>query len=212
MADMYHPQPGAASIAGPVAHLIDELAKLPGIGPKTAQRLAFHLLRQPAEEARRLAEAIVEVKARIVFCSTCWNLTEADPCSICADHGRDRAHICVVEQPLDIVALERTLSYHGLYHVLHGAISPMDGVGPGELRIEQLVLRAADEGVQEVILATNPTMEGDATAMYITRRLAAQAPRVRVTRPARGLPMGGDLEFADEHTLRQALEGRREFR
>ncbi|MDB5056908.1 MAG: recombination protein RecR [Chloroflexi bacterium] len=209
---MYTTQPGSASIAEPVAHLIEELGKLPGIGPKTAQRLAYYILRQPAEDARLLANAIVQVKERIVFCSVCWNLTESDPCALCTNPGRDRAHICVVEQPLDILALERTHSYHGLYHVLHGAISPMDGIGPGELKIEQLISRVTSGGVQEVILATNPSMEGDATAMYITRRLASLPVPVRVTRPARGLPMGGDLEFADEHTLKQALEGRREFR
>ena len=206
---MYNIQPGAGSIAEPVAHLIEELGKLPGIGPKTAQRLAYFILRQPPEEARLLAAAIVQVKERIVFCSVCFNLTESDPCAICANPGRDRSYICVVEQPLDILALERTHSYHGLYHVLHGALSPMDGIGPNELKIEQLVQRIAGGEVREVILATNPNMEGDATAMYLTRRLNGML--VRVTRPARGLPMGGDLEFADEVTLRQALEGRREF-
>ncbi len=206
---MYNIQPGAGSIAEPVAHLIEELGKLPGIGPKTAQRLAYFILRQPPEEARLLAAAIVQVKERIVFCSVCFNLTESDPCAICANPGRDRSNICVVEQPLDILALERTHSYHGLYHVLHGALSPMDGIGPNELKIEQLVQRIASGEVREVILATNPNMEGDATAMYLTRRLSGMP--VRVTRPARGLPMGGDLEFADEVTLRQALEGRREF-
>jgi recombination protein RecR len=208
---MYGIQPGTASIAEPVAHLIEELGKLPGIGPKTAQRLAYHILRQPAEEARLLANAILQVKERIVYCGICWNLTENDPCAICAHAGRDRTQICVIEQPLDIVALERTHGFHGLYHVLHGVISPMDGIGPGELKIEQLVNRVAAGGIQEVILATNPTMEGDATAMYITRRISGLPLAVRVTRPARGLPMGGDLEFADERTLKQALEGRREF-
>ena len=208
---MYNTQPGTASVAEPVARLIEELGKLPGIGPKTAQRLAYFILRQSVDEARLLAQAIVQVKERIVYCSVCWNLTEMDPCALCSDPNRDRATVCVVEQPLDILALERTVSYRGLYHVLHGAISPMDGVGPGELKIEQLVSRVATGGIQEIILATNPSMEGDATAMYIMRRLAALSERVRVTRPARGLPMGGDLEFADEHTLKQAIEGRREF-
>ena len=207
---MFNAGPGAGSVAEPVAHLIEELGKLPGIGPKTAQRLAYFILRQPLDDARLLAGAIIQVKERIVFCSVCFNLTESDPCAICADAGRDRSRICVVEQPLDILALERTHSYHGLYHVLHGAISPMDGVGPSELKVEQLVGRVTDGGVQEVILATNPNMEGDATSMYLTRRLAAFP--VHVTRPARGLPMGGDLEFADEMTLKQALDGRREYK
>jgi len=157
-----------------------------------------------------LAEAIIQVKERIVYCSVCCNLTEDDPCAICANPGRDQGAICVVEQPLDILALERAHSYHGLYHVLHGALSPMDGIGPGELKIDQFLRRVTDGSVQEVILATNPTMEGDATAMYLTQRL--QGLPMRVTRPARGLPMGGDLEFADDLTLRQALEGRREYR
>ncbi len=208
---MYHSQPGTASVAESVVQLIDELGKLPGIGPKTAQRLAYFILREPVDEARLLANAILQVKERIVYCSVCWNLTEMDPCSLCSDPGRDRGTLCVVEQPLDILALERTMSYRGLYHVLHGAISPMDGIGPGELKIEQLVSRVAGGGIHEVILATNPSMEGDATAMYITRRLATLPEHARVTRPARGLPMGGDLEFADEHTLKQAIEGRREF-
>jgi recombination protein RecR len=208
---MYDTQPGTASVAEPVARLIDELGKLPGIGPKTAQRLAYFILREPIDEARQLASAIIDVKDRIVYCSNCWNLTEMNPCALCTDPGRDTGSVCVVEQPLDILALERTHSYHGLYHVLHGAISPMDGIGPGELKIEQLVSRVAGGSIQEVILATNPSMEGDATAMYIMRRLGALPTHPRVTRPARGLPMGGDLEFADEHTLKQALEGRREF-
>ncbi len=208
---MYNSQPGTASVAEPVAHLIDELGKLPGVGPKTAQRLAYFILREPVDEARLLADAILQVKERIVYCSICWNLTEMDPCALCSDSGREGGSVCVVEQPLDIVALERTLSYRGRYHVLHGAISPMDGIGPGELKIEQLVSRVAAGEIEEVILATNPSMEGDATALYILRRLASLPRRVRVTRPARGLPMGGDLEFADEHTLRQAIEGRREF-
>ncbi len=210
---MFGSQPGAGSIAEPVAHLIDQLGKLPGVGPKTAQRLAYFILRQSAEEARILANAIVQVKERIVYCSVCCNLTEHDPCAICTNPARDRTAICVVEQPLDILALERTHSFRGLYHVLHGALSPMDGIGPGELKIEPLIRRAAEGGVNEVILATNPTMEGDATAMYLTQRLHAlpvNGLKISVTRPARGLPVGGDLEFADDLTLRQALEGRRE--
>lgn len=206
---MFTTSGGSAAIAEPVAQLIEELGKLPGIGPKTAQRLAYFILREPAEEARRLAQAIVQVKERIVFCSVCYNITDADPCAICANPNRDRTRICVVEQPLDIVALERAHSYYGLYHVLHGALSPMDGIGPGELKIDHLLRRVQEAGVQEVILATNPNLQGDATATYLVRSLAPLG--VRVTRPARGLPMGGDLEFADEMTLKQALEGRREY-
>jgi recombination protein RecR len=207
---VYTTSGGSAVIAEPIAQLVEELGKLPGIGPKTAQRLAYFILREPAEEARRLANAIVQVKERIVFCDTCYNITDADPCAICANPNRDRTRICVVEQPLDIVALERTHSYYGLYHVLHGALSPMDGIGPGELKIEHLLRRAQETGVQEVILATNPNMQGDATATYLMRSLTPLG--IKVTRPARGLPMGGDLEFADEMTLKQALEGRREYR
>lgn len=207
---MFSPQHSQSGIAEPIAQLIEELGKLPGIGPKTAQRLAYFILRQPPEEAQRLAGAIVQVKERIVFCSICFNITENDPCAICSNAGRDRSRICVVEQPLDIVALERTHSYHGLYHVLHGAISPMDGIGPNELKIPQLLLRLREGGIQEVVLATNPNMEGNVTAMHISQLLAPLA--VRITQPARGLPMGGDLEFADETTLRQAIEGRREVR
>ncbi|HWE63784.1 MAG TPA: recombination mediator RecR [Chloroflexota bacterium] len=207
---MYTTSGGSAAIAEPIAQLIEELGKLPGVGPKTAQRLAYFILRQPAEEARRLAGAILQVKDRIVFCGTCYNITDTDPCAICANPNRDRTRICVVEQPLDIVALERTHSYYGLYHVLHGALSPMDGIGPGELKIDHLLRRVQEAGIQEVILATNPNMQGDATATYLMRAL--ESPQLKVTRPARGLPMGGDLEFADELTLRQALEGRREYR
>ena len=193
--------------AEPVARLIEEFNKLPGIGPKTAQRLTFHLLRMPAEEARGLAEAIVEVKERIGFCSTCFNITESDPCWVCRG-ARDRSMICVVEEPLDVLALERTGKYKGLYHVLHGAISPMEGIGPEELRIRELLGRLG-EGVQEVILATNPNLEGEATAMYLTKLLSPLG--AKVTRLARGLPVGGDLEYADEVTLTRALEGRREL-
>jgi recombination protein RecR len=194
--------------AEPVARLIEEFNKLPGIGPKTAQRLTFYLLRMPAEEARGLAEAIVEVKERIGFCSTCFNITESDPCWVCRG-ARDRSMICVVEEPLDVLALERTGHYKGLYHVLHGAISPMEGIGPEELRIRELLGRVG-EGVEEVILATNPNLEGEATAMYLTKLLTPLG--ARVTRLARGLPVGGDLEYADEVTLTRALEGRRELR
>ena len=194
--------------AEPVARLIEEFHKLPGIGPKTAQRLTFHLLRMPDEQARALAEAIVEVKERIGFCSICFNITESDPCWICRG-SRDRSTICVVEEPLDVLALERTGAYKGLYHVLHGAISPMEGIGPEELRIRELLGRLAD-GVTEVIVATNPNLEGEATAMYLSKLLGPLG--VKITRLARGLPAGSDLEYADEVTLTRAIEGRRELR
>jgi recombination protein RecR len=198
--------------AEPVAKLIEEFAKLPGVGPKTAQRLTFFLLRAPAEQARALAAAIVEVKDKIVFCSTCFNITEHDPCAICGG-GRDETRICVVEEPLDVLALERTREFKGLYHVLHGAIAPIEGIGPDDLKIRELLerLRARDgkPGVEEVVLATNPNLEGEATAMYIHRLIAPLG--VKVTRLARGLPVGGDLEYADEVTLTRALQGRREM-
>lgn len=191
----------------PVARLIDEFSRLPGIGPKTASRLAFYLLRAPEEQAHALADALRELRARITFCSLCFNITENDPCLVCSDEGRDRSVICVVEEPLDVIAIERTRDYHGLYHVLHGTISPVEGIGPDELRIAELLLRLdATPSVQEVIIATNPNMEGEATAMYIARQL--QGKSIRVTRLARGLPMGGDLEYADELTLSRALAGR----
>jgi recombination protein RecR len=193
--------------AEPVAKLIDEFAKLPGVGPKTASRLAYFILRGSREDALALAESIVEVKERIVLCSSCFNITEQDPCSICADSQRDRTTICVVEEPLDVVALDRTGEYHGLYHVLHGAISPVDGIGPDRLRIRELLARVKADRPEEVILATNPNIEGDATAMYIARQLVPLG--VTVTRPASGLPVGGDLEYADEVTLGRALAGRR---
>jgi recombination protein RecR len=193
--------------AEPVARLIDELAKLPGIGPKTASRLAYFLLRSGREEAIGLAEAILEVKERVVLCSTCFNITEQNPCAICTDQQRDHRLVCVVEEPLDVVALERTGEYHGLYHVLHGAISPVDGIGPDRLRIRELIARVKAEPPDEVILAMNPNIEGDATAMYLARQLTPLG--VTVTRPASGLPVGGDLEYADEVTLGRALNGRR---
>ncbi len=192
--------------AEPVVRLIEELSKLPGIGPKTAQRLTFFLLRSPGEQARDLAQAIIEVKEKIGFCSTCFNITESDPCRICADPARDPSVICVVEEPLDILALERTRSFKGLYHVLHGAISPMDGIGPEDLRIRELLTRLQGDTVKEVILAVNPNLEGEATGMYLNRLIAPLG--VKVTRLARGLPVGGDLEYADEVTLTRALEGR----
>jgi recombination protein RecR len=193
----------------PVARLIDELNKLPGIGPKSAARLAFFLLRSPKEQTQALAEAILDMKERIIFCSVCFNITEEDPCAICQDQGRDRSKICVVEEPLDVIALERTGDYKGVYHVLHGALNYMEGITPEQLKIEELVKRAQEDHVEEVILATNATTEGDATAMLINRQLARLG--VRTTRIARGLPMGGDLEYADEVTLSRALEGRREM-
>jgi len=193
----------------PVARLIDELNKLPGIGPKSAARLAFYLLRSPKEQTQALAEAILDMKERIVFCSVCFNITEEDPCAVCSDQSRDRSKICVVEEPLDVIALERTNDFKGLYHVLHGAINYMEGITPEQLKIDELLKRAQEDSVEEVILATNATTEGDATAMLINRQLARLG--VRTTRIARGLPMGGDLEYADEVTLSRALEGRREM-
>ncbi|HKP51416.1 MAG TPA: recombination mediator RecR [Chloroflexia bacterium] len=197
------------STVEPVARLIDELNKLPGIGPKSAARLAFFLLKSPKEQTQALAEAIIEMKERIVFCSVCFNITEEDPCAICNNQSRDRTKICVVEEPLDVIALERTNDFKGLYHVLHGAINYMEGITPQQLKIDELIKRASASEVEEVILATNATTEGDATAMIINRQLARLG--VRTTRIARGLPMGGDLEYADEVTLSRALEGRREM-
>jgi recombination protein RecR len=193
----------------PVNRLIDELSKLPGIGPRTASRLAFFVLKAPREQVEALVEALLEVKDRIRLCSTCFNITEEDPCPLCRDPQRDRGRICVVEDPLDVIALERTGSYAGLYHVLHGTISPMEGIGPDKLKIKELVARVQLDEVEEVILATNPNLEGEATAMYIARLLMPTG--VRVTRLARGLPVGSDLEYADEITLARALEGRREM-
>ena len=195
--------------AAPVARLVDEFHRLPGIGPKTAQRLAYHLIRMPEEQARSLAEAVLSVKERIVLCSRCYNITETDPCSICSDPARDQASVCIVEEPLDVLALERTDSYKGLYHVLHGVISPMNGIGPDDLKIQPLLGRLRAGQVQEVILATNPNLEGEATAMYVHRLISPLG--VKVTRPARGLPVGGDLEYADEVTLSRAIEGRQAF-
>lgn len=192
--------------AQPVARLIDEFAKLPGIGPKTASRLAFHLLRGPREEATALAEAILEVKERIRLCSNCFNITEQDPCAVCADQARERG-ICVVEEPLDVVALERTGQFKGRYHVLHGAISPIEGIGPEKLKIRELLERVQREDPDEIILATNLDIPGEATATYLHKLLVPLG--VNVTRPASGLPVGGDLEYADEITLGRALLGRR---
>jgi recombination protein RecR len=195
--------------AQPVARLIEKLHKLPGIGPKSAQRLAYFLLRTPEEEARALAEAIIAVKERIVFCSQCQNITEIIPCAICRDEERDHGKICVVEEPMDVLALERTRGYDGLYHVLHGVLSPMDGVGPEDLKIKELLDRLRNGSIREIVLATNANLEGEATAMYLYRLIAPL--EVKLTRLARGLPFGSDLEYADEVTLTRALEGRQEI-
>lgn len=203
---MNEPSPATAA---PLARLIEELYKLPGIGPKSAQRLAYHILRKPAVEARALASAILEVKEKIAFCSVCQNVTDIDPCRVCSDPQRDRTTICVVEEPLDILAIERAGSYRGLYHVLHGAISPVDGIGPEDLKIASLMDRLRSGQVKEVILATNPNLEGEATAMYLARQLRPLG--LTITRLARGLPVGGDLEYADDITLARALEGRQEI-
>lgn len=193
----------------PVSRLIDEFSRLPGIGPKTASRLTFFLLRAQDDQAVALADAIRELGQRIILCSRCFNITEEDPCGVCADEVRDSSLICVVEEPLDVLAIERTGEYRGLYHVLHGAISPMDGIGPGELKVQELLDRVAAGGIEEILLATNPNLEGEATAMYLARQIGPLG--VRVTRLARGLPMGGDLEYADTVTLTRALEGRQEM-
>jgi len=192
-----------------ISLLIEELGKLPGIGPKSAARLAYHLMRMPEVEARELAAAIIAVKEKTVLCSSCQNATDSDPCVICASDKRDRGTICVVKEPLDILALERTGQYKGLYHVLHGALSPMDGIGPDDLKIKELLERLKEGSVTEVILATNPNLEGEATAMYLQKLLSPLG--IRLTRLARGLPMGSDLEYADEVTLTLALESRQEI-
>ena len=193
---------------GPVQALIDELGRLPGIGPKSAQRIAFYLLKAPAEDAKRLATSIVDAKDRVSWCRRCYNLAEGDLCNFCRDERRDAHVVCVVEEPRDIVAIERTNEFRGRYHVLQGAISPIEGVGPEQLRVKELLQRIGDEEITEVILATNPNIEGEATAMYLARLLKPVG--LRVTRIASGLPVGGDLEYADEVTLGRALEGRRE--
>jgi recombination protein RecR len=193
---------------GPVQALIEELGRLPGIGPKSAQRIAFHLLELAKEDVRRLSATIVEARERITWCTRCFNLADGERCQICRDDRRDPTVVCVVEEPRDIVAVERTREFAGLYHVLHGAISPLSGVGPEQLRIRELLARIEQEGVREVILCTNPNIEGDATAMYLGRLLIPL--EVRVTRIASGLPVGGDLEYADEVTLGRALAGRRD--
>jgi recombination protein RecR len=195
----------------PVAleELIQELSRLPSVGPKTAQRLAFHVLRSDRSRAEALARAILEVKARIGYCERCWNIAEGQLCAICLSPRRDVTAVCVVESPLDVLAIERTSEYQGLYHVLHGVISPIDGVGPDDIHVPQLVERVRDGGVREVIVATDADIEGEATAVYLSRALAPLG--VEVTRPAHGLPVGGDLEYADELTLARAMTGRRSF-
>ncbi|HET6775975.1 MAG TPA: recombination mediator RecR [Acidimicrobiales bacterium] len=197
-----------AVYAGPVQDLIDELGRLPGIGPKSAQRIAFHLLKLDKQDALRLARAIGEAKDRVSFCRTCFNVAEGEECGICADPRRDASVVCVVEEPRDLVAVEKTGEFHGRYHVLQGAISPIEGVGPDQLRVRELLDRIGRDGIAEIILCTNPNLEGEATAMYLARLLKPMG--LRVTRIASGLPVGGDLEYADELTLGRALEGRRE--
>jgi recombination protein RecR len=194
---------------GAVSKLIQELNKLPGVGPKSAQRLAYYLLRAPEEQAKLLAEAILSVKQKTKLCSICFNITDADPCLICRNEQRDRSKVCIVEQPQDILALEHTKSYNGLYHVLHGAISPTEGIGVDNIRIKELQQRLEGGAVTEVILATNPTLEGETTAMYLAKLISPLG--IRVTRLARGLPFGTELEYADDVTLTRAMEGRQEF-
>ena len=199
----------ASLYEGPVQRLIDELGRLPGIGPKSAQRISYYLLKIAPEDARRLAGAIIEVKEKISWCRRCFNIAEGELCSYCQDTRRDDTVLCVVEEPRDIVAVERTQEYRGRYHVLQGTISPIEGIGPEQLRVKELLKRIPDEGVQEVILATNPNSDGEVTAMYLAKVIKPLGPKV--TRIASGLPVGGDLEYADEVTLGRALEGRREL-
>jgi recombination protein RecR len=195
--------------AAPVARLIEEFEKLPGIGHKTAQRLAFHVLNLPIEKVENFANAIRDAKLKIKYCSVCNNLTDVDPCGICGGQNREPSFICVVQEPRDVVALERTREFKGLYHVLHGAISPMEGIGPEDIKIKELLARIRDGDIKEVVLATNPNIEGEATAMYISKLLKPLG--IKTTRIAHGIPVGGDLEYADEVTLAKALEGRREI-
>ena len=195
------------SLPEPLIRLIEELQRLPGIGPKGAQRLAFHILKTPREQADRLVDAVREVKERVTYCSVCNNITDADPCVFCSSDARDRDLICVVEEPQNVMAIEKTRDFKGVYHVLMGAISPLEGIGPDDLKIQGLIARVGN-GVREIILATNPTVEGEATAIYLARLLKPLG--VRVTRIAMGVPVGSDLEYADEVTMTKALEGRRE--
>jgi len=197
------------NIPKPVADLIAEFEKLPGIGPKSAQRLVYYLLHAPKEFAQSLSETIINLKEKTVICEICWNISESNPCSICSSDKRDKSEIMVVEEPLDVLALEKSQSYEGLYHVLHGAIAPLHNIGPDELRIKELLRRLRNGEVKELILATNPNMEGEATAMYIQRLVSPLG--IKVTRIARGLPVGAYLEYADEITLSRAIEGRSEF-
>lgn len=193
----------------PISRLIDAFSRLPGVGPKTAGRLAFHVLRMKEDDVLDFAKSLVNVKRNLHYCSVCCNITDIDPCRICQDKSRDSSVICVVQEPKDLVAMERTKEFQGYYHVLHGAISPMDGIGPDQIHIPELLKRLSDENVQELILATNPNVEGEATAMYLSRLVKGFG--LKVTRIAHGLPVGGDLEYADEVTLTKALEGRREL-
>ena len=202
--------PDSIPAASPsLARLIQELNRLPGIGPKSAQRLAYYLIRLPNEEALALADAISAVKSNILFCNQCQNLTDSSPCSICAEPQRNQEQICIVEDPMDVLSLERTHAFRGLYHVLHGVISPLNGVGPDQLKLKELFNRLTQEDVKELIIATNPTLEGEATAMYIRRHLAGQ--ELKITHLARGLPVGGSLEYTDDLTLRRAFQGRQEL-
>jgi recombination protein RecR len=198
---MYYPEP--------ISKLIDSFMKLPGIGPKTAARLAFFVLTMKEDTVLSFAKALVDAKRNLTYCSVCGHITDIDPCQICSDKQRDVSTICVVQDPKDVIAMEKMRDYHGLYHVLHGAISPMDGIGPEDINVASLITRLQDEQVQELILATNPTIEGEATAMYISRLVKPSG--IRTTRIAHGLPVGGDLEYADEVTLSKAIEGRREL-
>lgn len=198
-----------AQFPEPVARLIEELAKLPGVGPKSAQRLAYHLLQQDPAAVRRLGQALLSAHEKVVRCGVCQDLADSDPCAVCADPGRDQHTIMVVEDSRDVIAIERTGEYHGLYHVLGGTISPMEGIGPEQLHVRELLARLQEATVQEVILATDPDVEGDATALYLARLVRSQD--LRVTRIARGLPAGGDIDYADELTLARAIEGRREL-
>ena len=195
--------------SGPISVLIEEFSKLPGVGRKTAQRLAFHVINMNINDVEALSKAILEAKKEIKYCSICYNITDKDPCSMCSNKNRDSSVICVVEDPRDVAAMERTKEFNGQYHVLNGVLSPMDGIGPDMIRIKELIQRLGNQDVREIIMATNPTIEGEATAMYIARLLKPMG--IKVTRIAHGLPVGGDLEYADEVTISKALEGRREI-
>lgn len=197
------------SSAGPIARLVAELAKLPGVGEKTAARLAFHILRAPVEQAAALSNAITELRAKIRLCGTCWDFTEEDPCALCRDQRREAGLLCVVAHPQDVIAIERTGGYRGRYHVLHGVLSPLDGIGPEDLRIAELIRRCAGGDLREVIVATNPSVEGETTAIYLAKLIRPLG--VRISRIATGVPMGGELEYADRLTLARAIDGRREL-